>query len=395
MRGLVRLTGILLGGLLVAVVAAWWVARPTPPDAFYAHAGAIPDPGTLIRQAPMTTGLPAGTVGYRLLYATTRQDGRAAVASAVLLRPDHDDAAPLIAWAHGTIGVRPGCAPSAMANPFPNIPGFPALFGQGWAYLAPDYPGLGTMGGHAYLVGDDAARAVLDAISAAHQVQDAPLAPETVIWGHSQGGHAALWAARRAGQVAPAPGVSIRGVAAVAPASDLPALAQTAADSLFGRIVLAYLAEGYDIAYPDAGVAAHFDTAYRGLLADIAGRCIEMPDALLSLAEAALIPAGAVIARPLTEAPLAGLLAANVPQGPFAMPVLIAQGAADDLVLPDVQRAYVRGLCAQGAKVDYRSYAGRDHVSVVAPDSPLTADLLGWTADRFANSPAAAACPGP
>jgi len=42
---------------------------------------------------------------------------------------------------------------------------------------------------------------------------------DTVVWGHSQGGHAALWT----GILAPtyAPEIAILGVAAVAPASDL------------------------------------------------------------------------------------------------------------------------------------------------------------------------------
>ena len=38
--------------------------------------------------------------------------------------------------------------------------------------------------------------------------------------------------------------------------------------------------------------------------------------------------------------------------------------------------------CAQGGKVDYRTYPGRDHVGVVA-DSALIPDLMQWTQDRL------------
>jgi len=60
-------------------------------------------------------------------------------------------------------------------------------------------------------------------------------------------------------------------------------------------------------------------------------------------------------------------------------PLLIAQGLADDLVRPDVQSRFARGRCDAGVGLQYRTYAGRDHLSVVAPDSPLTRDLVQWT----------------
>ncbi|MGH9380499.1 MAG: hypothetical protein ACRD2Z_07795 [Thermoanaerobaculia bacterium] len=37
---------------------------------------------------------------------------------------------------------------------------------------------------------------MLDAVRAAHQVESIPLSNQTVVWGHSQGGHAALWTAQ-------------------------------------------------------------------------------------------------------------------------------------------------------------------------------------------------------
>src|SRR5690606_2378075 len=93
---------------------------------------------------------------------------------------------------------------------------------QGWAIVATDYTGLGTEDPHPYLIGEGEGRSVLDAIRAAQELADVNLAEETVVWGHSQGGHAALWT----GQLAPtyAPDLEIVGVAALAPASNLPGL---------------------------------------------------------------------------------------------------------------------------------------------------------------------------
>jgi acetyl esterase/lipase len=74
------------------------------------------------------------------------------------------------------------------------------------------------------------------------------------------------------------------------------------------------------------------------------------------------------------------------------MPLLVGQGAADPLVLPDVQATFVRGLCAAGATVDYRTYPDKDHVGVVTADSPLIPDLVAWTQDRLSGNPPPTTC---
>ncbi len=65
------------------------------------------------------------------------------------------------------------------------------------------------------------------------------------------------------------------------------------------------------------------------------------------------------------------------------MPVLIAQGSADELVLPAMQDAYVRQRCAAGARIDYRTYPRTRPQQRPAPDSALTPDLVAWTIARF------------
>jgi hypothetical protein len=61
-------------------------------------------------------------------------------------------------------------------------------------------------------------------------------------------------------------------------------------------------------------------------------------------------------------------------------------------VLPDIQAEFVRQRCDAGEALEYRTYAGRDHLSVVAPDSPLTRDLVQWTRDRLGGVPPAKRC---
>jgi pimeloyl-ACP methyl ester carboxylesterase len=100
-----------------------------------------------------------------------------------------------------------------------------------------DYVGLGVDAPHPYLIGQPEGRSVLDAVRAAHQLDGVELEDRTVVWGHSQGGHAALWA----GALAPtyAPDVNVIGVAALAPASDLLGLVDNLATITGGTIFAA------------------------------------------------------------------------------------------------------------------------------------------------------------
>ena len=65
---------------------------------------------------------------------------------------------------------------------------------------------------------------------------------------------------------------------------------------------------------------------------------------------------------------------------------------ADPLVLPGIQSRFIDARCAAGQALTYRLYAGRDHLSLVAPESPAGADLAAWTAARFAGDPAPPGC---
>jgi len=82
----------------------------------------------------------------------------------------------------------------------------------------------------------------------------------------------------------------------------------------------------------------------------------------------------------------------NTPRRPIEAPLLIAQGLSDELVLPGIQEAFVQERCAAGQSLEFRTYAGEDHVSVVGPDSPLNQDLVDWTNARLAGEAQAAGC---
>ena len=391
-----RTAGKWLGGLgllpVVALAAAWWATLPDEPGAFYTPPPNPPaEPGILLRSEAYDTDIPAGAKGWRILYTSRLEDGSPTVASAIVVLPDipAQGPRPVIAWAHGTTGIAPGCAPSTSPAPFGGTPGMDEVVERGWAMVATDYAGMGAPGHHAYLVGQVAAYSVLDSVNAARQMADWQLGDRVVVWGHSQGGHAALWTGIRAG--ADAPELEIAGVAAMAPVTELAAMLGKGASSAFGEIISAYLYTAYHRLYPDVGDA--YISRFHAMVAkDISRRCILDWRAAWSLALTRLLPDQGLFLQPISDGPFGDRLAQNDPTGAIAAPLLLAQGLADEVIDPALQEGYVARRCAAGQAIDYREYPGLTHVSLVSPGSAMTPQLLAWTEDRFAGKPASSTC---
>ncbi len=364
--------------------------------AFYDPPATVPDePGQLLRSEPFSTAGPDGAVVWRILYTTTRAEDEPAVASGLVAAPLDRPAGPrpVIAWAHGTTGVDRTCAPSLLPTGIesgsPNA--IDRVIDEGWVMVSTDYIGLGTSGGHAYLVGEPAGRAVLDAVRAARQIPELDLADDqTVVWGHSQGGGAALWTGVLASTYAPDAGVI--GVASLSPASDLTALVGSLDDIAGGAVFASFAIEGYVTAYPDVRFGDYVRPTAQLQVREIASRCLTSV-ALVSVIQTFLFDRSIFAVDPLTG-PLGTHLAENVPLGPIEAPLLIAQGEADTLIPPGPQAAFVQARCDAGYPVDYRTYPGEDHIGVVESDSALIPELLAWTQDRLDGRPPTPTCRG-
>ncbi|MBI2896422.1 MAG: hypothetical protein HYY06_22885 [Deltaproteobacteria bacterium] len=167
---------------------------PWSGDAFYARPADGAGPGELVACETR----PDDDRALRMLYVTEGPPGNFVTASALVILPDSPPPIggwPVVGWAHGTTGAADACAPSK----FPDLPlnTYVLPFVEdGWALVATDYAGLGTPGPHPYLVGESEAFSVLDAVAAARRLPDvgASLGTAVTLAGHSQGGHAALFA---------------------------------------------------------------------------------------------------------------------------------------------------------------------------------------------------------
>lgn len=401
-RGRLRKFGHLLGtiaslviALLLAGVSATLNEGEPVVDAFYDTPDDVPaEPGRLLRAESFDRTIPDDARAWRILYTTTRADGVPAVASALVVVPrEASGPMPVIALAHGTTGVDRTCAPSVLDDPFAAGAFFALdrVVAEGWALVATDYVGLGTEGGHPYLVGQPAGRSVLDSVRAARELADVDLGDQTVVWGHSQGGGAALWTGGLAGPYAP--DVGVVGVAALAPASDLVGLAENLGQVPGGSIFASYFLQGYATAYPDVDVDDYVAGTARTSFDEVVGRCLAEPSALLSVIGSVTI-GNEVFSAELASGPLLTRLEENVPTLPIDVPLLLGQGEADSLVVPAVQQAYVEERCAAGQAIDYRTYAGLDHVPLVEADSPLIPELFEWTRARLAGEEFTPTCGG-
>lgn len=361
------------------------------PDGFYAAPEPVPSvPGALLRAEPFTSSqIPDTAVAWRILYTTTRDEGVPAVASALVVKPADGGEFPVVAWAHGTTGFAQRCAPSMLEQPFVAgaMPNLALTLNHGWAVVATDYVGLGTEGPHPYLIGQGEGRSVLDAVRAAQELDG--IGTQTVLWGHSQGGHAALWAGGLAHDYAPE--LDIAGVAALAPPANLPALVIELADSVLGPVFGAFVIAAYSAEYPEIDMAAYVRPGARVSVDEMSRRCLSDPSTIVSVA-VAVFGRAPIWHQDLAQGALMERARQNIPTLPIEAPLLIAQGEADDLVLPATQQGYVTERCAEGQSIDYRSYLGVGHVDLTADASPLLPELFAWTADRFAGTPAAAGC---
>ena len=203
-------------------------ATGIPP--FYAPPRPLPTApaGTIIRSELVTgvPGVPAGAAVWRVLYhSRSIYDDDIAVSGYVIVPGGKAPPGgfPILTWAHGTTGFAGICAPSLFTRqggvgPY-LLPGLASYLRAGFVVAATDYQGLGTPGVHPYLLGESEGRGVLDAARAARHLAGVPTSDTVVIYGHSQGGHAALFA----GEMAPtyAPDLHVVGVVAAAPATGL------------------------------------------------------------------------------------------------------------------------------------------------------------------------------
>ncbi len=346
--------------------------------------------GSLIRFEVRTLAPPGATV-FRILYRSAGPNGEPIAVSGIVIRPEGPtppQGRDVVAWAHATTGVMRSCAPSLHGDGFGEIPGLGELLAHGYAVVATDYPGLGTAGPHPYLIGESEGRAVLDSVRAARGIGDVGAGNRFVVWGHSQGGQAALFAGELARRYAP--DLRLLGVAAAAPATELGELFEDDLTSVAGKILSSMTLVAWSRLYsiPLPGIV---EPDGLGDVERIGGECINSVLGDLADLEAQK-PLGHhfLKASPATTPPWAKITDANVPgRAPAGAPILIAQGSADTVVDPPVTEQFFKVLCRQGTPVRFLHVPHVTHAGIPRASARETVE---WVAARFAGAPAPNDC---
>jgi pimeloyl-ACP methyl ester carboxylesterase len=384
---------VALWSVLAACLVSVWVSGrdAAAQSAFYqASEQEIAGPaGTLIRREPMPF---LGGRAFRILYRSTGMYDEPIAVSGVIVvpvgSPPHGGR-PIVAWAHPTTGIVPRCAPSLARFVFQQMQGLREMVDRGYVVTATDYPGLGTPGPHPYLVGVSEARAVLDSVRAARTMPDTGASDRFAVWGHSQGGQAALFTGAIAKSYAPE--LALMGVAAAAPASELITLINEDLGSIGGKNIAAMTlwswARVYGAPIQDVVVPAAMPTI--DLLAQ---ECIEsIFDLEQRRATGRPLEQNFLsVGSPTEVEPWRSLLARNSAGTlPAEIPILLAQGTADAIIRPQVTKDYMQRLCSAGSKVQWVELPGVGH-GFAAHDAASAA--IDWVANRFKADPPPSDC---
>ncbi|MEX0589744.1 MAG: lipase family protein [Xanthobacteraceae bacterium] len=384
---------IIAGAIFSLVIGAGCAFSPSLADSFYdpAPSELRGRPGTIIRAEPFP-GAPHGASAYRVLYRSIGLKGEPIAVSGVVVIPAGPAPASgreIVAWAHGTTGVARRCAPSLYPQSLTWIHGLEDMLARGYVVSATDFPGLGTPGVHPYLIGPSAGRSVLDSVRAARALPGADAGNRFAVWGHSQGGHAALFT----GQIARgyAPELRLAGVAAAAPATELPELFRADIRNPVGKVLGAFALWSWSRVYNFSLDAVLRPTV--GLVLDhVVKFCNDSQSEIAKLAFAAqALEREGFLAVDVTKAdPWRKLMAENTPgQAPAGAPVFIAQGTTDPVVRPHVTEQFVGILCGRGTPVRYVPVPGGDHTASAKHGA---GPAIAWIAERFAGQPPPSDC---
>lgn len=337
-------------------------------------------PGKLLEATPMQDA-PAGAKAWRIRYETTDVDGDPTESTGVLVAPTGARPAQgreVVAWAHGTVGIDPACVPIRTLD---QIPGLQAMLGRGWVVVATDYPGLGTRGPHAYLAGDAAAAAVLDSVRAAIGFAPAGAGRRFVAWGHSQGGHAALFTAQRVRSYAPE--LQLLGVAAVSPPTDL-AQNMLHADTTVRGLLTAFTARSWSKVY-GADLATIANRTTQGVIARATAGCEGDPFSAAGLVRLLRLRARLGNLDLGGRAPWDALMARNsiTALGKGMAPLLLVQSDGDGLVATPVTEAFRARSCDNGALLRYLVLPDTGHASTAIVSAGA---VIEWIGERFGGN---------
>ena len=315
---------------------------------------------------------------------------------------------------HGTSGFSPPCAPSGREDGPAQAAMMAAL---GFIGVAPDYIGLTGFGEpsgrHGYLVGEQVAIGTWDALRAAEQLLDDedfqlefddPIRGQkkVVIWGFSQGGHAAFFSELLGAYYAPE--YEVAGIASILPPTSLFSIIRSgmqsfsaptafavpmfvtmrywygAPENMRGILIneeplkIADNVEDWVYTLDECNAGDHLDGDEVNQVEHIYTQ--EAIDAIVGERWQDIAPWDCYIRE-------AGLTTSSVPPLRFT-PTLIVWSELDDLALTEKLRGDVGILCDLGYRIEHLECQGAGHAEGAVWALP---EQLNWLRDRLDGKP--------
>lgn len=381
---------------VVVLIVAWHVLASIQASRFqsqlqpFYNTNTLPTDGKageVVRQEPLGANIQNGT-SKRILYRTQRLDGSYTFSSGMIFVPNGVPTSPrpIVAWAHGTIGMGDQCAPSRLNDPTANIAWVDSMLQKGWVVVATDYAGLGTDGVEGYLVGQDEARDVLNSVRAARQIVGSEASNQFAVWGHSQGGHSALFTSSMASSYAPE--LQLMGTVASAPAAELSALFNEQYNTSLGWVIGPEVLMSWPNTYKNIDIGQIATAPAIRNYQSIANKCIDSA-AIEGLFRNKL--GQSFFSTTISSVPEWNNIATQqtAPILPSSQPLMIAQSETDQVVLPNTTALYIQRACNAGSNLSTLWISGVGHIQTAQVISP---DVINWISDRFANKPNVSTC---
>jgi acetyl esterase/lipase len=369
----IALVGAVCAGLSMPAQAQ----RTWPDDGgvspFYSWTAPLPkQPGRMLRSEPVVDKTPLANAGAstRILYTSTDGiDGKTPIAvSGELYLPKGKAPKggwPLMAWAHGTVGIADKCAPSWAGRSQRDVDYLNHWLGQGYAVVASDYQGLGTPGRHPYLATRPAAYSVLDSVRAVQKGRFG-VGKKVVLIGQSQGGGAAWATAAYAHSYAPE--LDIRGTVATgtpyfsasAQAATLAAKPRDAVDPTFAYTLLILTLE--EMRDPNFNISDYVSDKAMPTMRLGMTECI---GPLFNAVTENKLSYNATFKKDAMSEIVKAYDLMGYPNLKPKGPIFMGTGGKDRDVVPGMQESLVKDACKAGAVIEWHLYPELDHSGTV------------------------------
>lgn len=350
------------------------------------YLGPIPPEGDLISFVPLDDTLSVSGAGtaFRVLYSAPNQHGAAAVSTAAVFLPHGEpppDGWPVIAWAHGTVGLGDDCTPSAHPRSERDDAYLSHWLDEGYAVVGTDYVGLGTPGLMSYLNANAQAHSVIDSVRAIHQMQ-LPLSPKWAIVGQSQGGGAAINSAWWASKLTAGTGLDYRGVVATGTPANIERVVIQAGPDLAADRQLppaaisyaTYIIAGLREARPDIPLDSVLTPRGRELVDTAETVCKRDMDHRVGNTTVGQLFAAPVSSLPGVDAALSAYMA--TPTSGYDRPIFLGQGLQDTDVPAVSTLTLHQQLVDNNQNVELYTYPEADHSGTVLASIPDSTRFL-------------------